>query len=315
MHRIIALLISFCSITLMGCEKEDFLLPDVENHSDDSKSVLILGNSYSRDAFSYVPALLDESGHKIDITILCINGNALSTHYDALGYNRNKFDIDTYDYESHRWRTYTDTTALQTLAAKDWKLVIMQDGGNTAKDYKKTSSNVTNLDYYLHSILPQTHVSYMINPPHPIGHSSLNGGSNNDEYNVIVGVAQQLVADGLVADLVPCGTAIQNARQAELQTLGNYGDLSYEGKHLQEGIPCLIEAYVGAYFIAEFFGYRYCINNSSIKVDQTWVSRQQIPGQHGKAVVGDDTQYELSKQAAIDAVSAPLQITNKIGHQ
>lgn len=312
MHKLLVVLISFCSLSLMGCEKEDFWLPEVGSHPDDNECVLIFGNSYSRDAFSYVPALLEESGLQINITILCINGNALSTHYEALGYNRSKFEIDTYDFENHRWRTYKDSTALQSIISKDWKLVIMQDGGNTAKDYHKTSTNVKNLKSYLQRVIPQAHFSYMINPPHPIGHPSLNGGSNNEEYSVIVRIAKQLVADGIVADLVPCGTAIQNARQTDLQTLGNYGDLSYEGKHLQEGIPCMIEAYVGANFIADFFGYEYSIFNSQLRINQTWVSKQQIPGQHGKVVTGDDAQYELSKHAAIDAVTTPLQITNVI---
>lgn len=297
------------SMTLLGCEKEDLISPETENVHDDTKSVLILGNSYSRDAFSYVPALLQEAGVNIDISILCLNGKALSTHYDVLQYNRSQYQIDTYDYESHRWYTYTDTTALSTITSKDWKLVIMQEGGNVARVNQTTSYNVYNVETYLKKVLPNAYYSYMLNPPHPLGHSTLAGTHNNEEYEIIKGVANGLVIEGSVSDIVPCGTAIQNARQTELQILGDYGDLSYEGKHLQEGLPCLIEAYVGAAYIANFFHYSYDIKSSSLRIIQSWVNQQQIPGRHGKVIVGDDEKYELCKSAAIDAINNPLEIT------
>lgn len=312
MKNLISLTIFVCvSMTLLGCEKEDFFLPEMENVHDDTQSVLIIGNSYSRDAFSYVPALLQEAGVNVDISILCLNGKALSTHYDVLQHNRPQYDIDTYEYESHRWHTYSDTTALQTITSKDWKLVIMQEGSIVAREYQKTSNNVNNTITYLRNALPNATFSYMLNPPHPLGHSTLAGTHNNEEYVIIKNVAYELANESLVSDIVPCGTAIQNARQTELQLLGDYGDLSYEGKHLQEGLPCLIEAYVGAAYIANFFHYPFDINSSSLKINQTWVSQQHIPGKHGKAIEGDEEQYELCKAVAIDAANYPFEITTR----
>lgn len=297
------------SMTCWGCEKGDLTLPEKEYTHDGIESVLIIGNSYSRDAFSYVPALLQEAGINVDISILCLNGKALSTHYDVLLHNRALYDIDSYDYESHRWYTCTDTTALPTISSKDWKLVIMQEGGNVARVCQTTSANVINLSTYLRKLLPLAPFSYMLNPPHPIGHSTLAGTHNNDEFEIIADVTNELVKEGLVYDIVPCGTAIQNARQTALQRLRDYGDLSYEGKHLQEGLPCLIEAYVGAACIANFFHYPFDIDSSSLMTNQTWVNQQHIPGKHGKAIEGDEEQIELCKSVAIDAVDYPLTIS------
>lgn len=312
MKNLLFLIIFVCvSMTLLGCEKEDFFLPEMENVHDDTQSVLIIGNSYSRDAFSYVPALLQEAGINVDISILCLNGKALSTHYDVLQYNRSLYQIDTYDCESHRWYTYTDTTALSTIISEEWKLVIIQEGSNAARVYQTTSNNVYNVKAFLKKALPYAYYSYMVNPPHPLGHSTLEGTHNNEEYEMIKEVANDLVKEGFVSDIVPCGTAIQNARQTDLQQLGDYGDLSYEGKHLQEGLPCLIEAYVGAAYIANFFHYPFDIYCSSLKTNQTWVNLQHIPGKHGRAIEGDEDLYELCKTVAIEAVNHPLKITFK----
>lgn len=297
------------SMTLLGCEKEDFFLPEMENVHDDTQSVLIIGNSYSRDAFSYVPALLQEAGINVDISILCLNGKALSTHYDVLVHNRAQYDIDTYDYGRQRWYTYTDTTALSTITSKDWKLVILQEGSNVARGYQKTSANVNNVKLYLQKALPNAYFTFMLNPPHPLGHPTLEGTHNDEEYEMITDVASALLRESFVSDIVPCGTAIQNARHTKLQLLGDNEDLSYEGKHLQEGLPCLIEAYVGAAYIANYFHYPFDIKCSSLIINQNWISKQHIPGRHGKAIEGDEYHYELSKTVAIDALNFPLNLT------
>lgn len=104
--------------------------------------------------------------------------------------------------------------------------------------------------------------------------------------------------------VIPCGTGIHLARQNEtLNALGDYGGLTYEGVHLQEGLPCLLSAYVSTMKILELFGIGYkSVLGEQTRPTQEWITAKAIPGQNGTSVGVTDANCYLAQKIATQAI-------------
>lgn len=315
------LLSSFCIFTV-ACSTED---SNVDAYSisqdggdDDSEpckdsvliNVLVIGNSLSRDAFSYVPFIMESScvGLKINVSILYIGGVALSTHWDYLSRGRNMFLLDTYSQTDGKWETTSNVDGSVVIQQK-WNLVVLQEGSVKGRTYAETLINVDSFKKAIKAVNPEAKIAYMINPPHADGDKSIEPYSSDDIWEMFARTSGELLENNNVDYVFPCGTAIQNARHTYLDSLGNFGHLSYDGVHLQEGIPCLIDAYTVSQSLINLFDIDASINNNTLQVNQEWVKEKNIPGQHGKAITGSSEDYELCKKCALSAVNNPFCIT------
>jgi hypothetical protein len=108
--------------------------------------------------------------------------------------------------------------------------------------------------------------------------------------------------------IIPCGTAIQNARYTIVDKHGDFGHLSYDGDHLQEGLPCLLEAYVAAQFFCNLYGLGSTVSSCTIETSQEWVDSKHIPGKHGSAINGTREEYDICKRCALAAIEHPYEI-------
>lgn len=276
-------------------------------------SILVIGNSYSRDAFSYVPAIIESSCNttSVEMDILQIGGVSLDTHLDALIQQLPSFVLDEYN---NGWISTGGCRAGPIICKKNWDLVIIQEGGIVARSYDKTKANVSGIVSYIKKEFPEIDICFMLNPTHPEGSSMLGSFGSNEEFSIICNVAAKLVDERIVNEIVPCGTAIQLARSTYLDDLGDYGHLSYEGRHLQEGLPCLIEAYAASQFIMNRLHLDATIYDSELQIDQPWVDGCNVPGQHGRVITGTDVDYALCKQCAYNAVAYPYSSVFKLIH-
>lgn len=270
--------------------------------------VLCIGNSYSRDAFCYVPSIIEASvsNVSIEMDILQIGGVSLDTHFKSLLSDTPSFILDSYSPAVSRWSSTGEYPAGKILGKKDWDMVIIQEGGEVARSYEITRSNISGIVSYLRAFYPNVPIYYMLNPTHPVGSQKLEGFSSDEEFAIISKVAERLLSENTVDGVIPCGTAIQLARKTYLDQLGDFGHLSFEGRHLQEGIPCLIEALTAAQFIMNIFNVNGSIDDCQLFVDQQWVSDRNIPGQHGLAILGSADDYDLCKRCALNAVASPF---------
>lgn len=273
-------------------------------------NILVIGNSVSRDAFSYVPALFKElcPMKSLNIEILYIGGVALSAHWESICAKYPIFTLDSYFSENSRWEIKENVRADDVLSKKR-DLVILQEGSVTSRAYKETQANIKHISEYIRSIHPDLRVAYMLNPSNPEGSESLGKLTSDEVWRMISLTAKQLLNNQCVNYVIPCGTAIQNARRTYMAELGDFGNLSYEGRHLQEGLPCLIEAYTATHTLFKIFGLDASVSDSNLKITQPWIALQNIPGQHGKVVEGSEDDYALCKTCAQLAVEIPYEIS------
>ena len=239
-----SLVIGFCLVLfIVSCSKSP--IGGEQSYTELHKremNILILGNSFSRDAFSYSPILAEFScrGIQINMSILQIGGVNLDTHYSGIINDDDVFILDQYTTQRGKWISTKNVRASSVLDSFKWDLVILQDGASTSRDYTSVRQNIINVKLGLGKSCSAAEYAFMIIPPFIEGSASLKGLSPNKDFLDLYECANRLLNEKFVDYLIPCGTAIQPARNTYLDSLGDYGHLSYDGRHLQEGIPCLI---------------------------------------------------------------------------
>lgn len=297
----------FVPVFLFSCSSDEEFFLDENNQVN----ILIIGNSYSRDAFSYVPSLLEtmSPGIIVNMNILYVGGVSLSKHIDYIENNTPSFILDEYQPLKRQWISYKEVLARSIVSKMDWDCVIVQESSSLTKVYEDFSYHISYITNYVKSHQKRRgKYAFMINPAHPQGSKSLGKITTDEEFFLFAESARQILDNHLVDFVVPCGTAIQNARQTYLDMLGEYGHLSYDGRHLQEGIPCWIEAYVAAKILIQQLSLPVKDNPNLLSITQNWVYDKNIPGQHGEVIEGTEDDYKVCEKCALLAVEFPYAI-------
>ena len=200
-----------------------------------SKSIKILaiGNSFADNAMAYLYPILAALGYD-DIVLgnLFIGGCSLATHTDNALNN-----LPAYTYRKNTTGKFVnvDNVSISTaLADEDWQYVTMQQAsGASGLIY---TYDVEALKNYVYGILDKSRCellwhmtwAYQQDSTHPEFHNYNN--CQLEMYQSIVRCVQQkITVDSDFIDVIPSGTAIQNARTSYL------GDtLTADGFHLDE---------------------------------------------------------------------------------
>ena len=275
-------------------------------------SLLAIGNSYSRDALSYLPFLLKESGVDIRIGILYKGSCTLQQHYTLISTDGDYEAYDVYEPTSGVWETRTGINISTALQYTQCDIVTLQQQSSNSRDY-------TTFQPYLNDIITLVtgmagfpiKYGWILTPAYPTGYSGLGDDTSDEMFTKICTAVGKVMDETAIDFYIPCGTAIQNARKSSLNSLGDFGGLTYEGLHLQEGIPCLLEAYVAAMYILNITGKgNRGIYASLLRPTQTWVTAHAIPQQNGNSVGVTDANCVLAQKCASFAIRKPLVITD-----
>ena len=304
---------------LLSCSGAEASFEDIMNdfpEETDSvqvlrKNVLVIGNSLSRDACSYVPFLLEELYPIVSLNfdIYYKGGVGLSSHWNSINTLKNDHTLDFYLHNEGKWQSVSNVNGEDVIKWKKWDLVILQEGNVSCRDYQLTSTNISNIVSWIRKWQSDCPIAYLMVPPQPEGSSVLGEYTSDEMWSVFSITAQQLADNEFVSYVIPCGTAIQNARHTHLDNYGDYGHLTFDGTHLQEGLPCLIEAYTVAQSLFTLFNLRLSIEQSNLVVTNDFVESKMIPGRHGSVITGSMEDYELCKRCALAAVADPYHIT------
>lgn len=326
MHKSLFILTLLLSIVLSCTADDDFeatqrtncaadtvaVAPDKKNLAETGEyHILVIGNSFSRDAFSYVPALMQNicPNIHVDVDILYRGGVHLNSHWASICDGLKDLTVDYYSTDNGYWTTFYNQSGSELIASCQWDLVVLQEGNIWCREYAKTKPDIDNLTNYIRSVQPSERFAFLFVPAQPNGNTSLGDYTSDEAWALFVQTAQTLMLNGDVDYVIPCGTAIQNARHTQLNMLGNFGQLTYEGTHLQEGIPCLIDAYAATQSLFNIFGIDASIADSDLEVTSAWASTQNIPGAHGRVITGCAEAYRISKECALQAIAHPYELT------
>ena len=286
----------------------------------DTLRVLSIGNSFSLDAFSYVPFIMKAVAPQVYLKfdIMYIGGGSLNEFYNALD-STTWAPVDEgtptnfIHYWSHGakpWDGLNNVPMTDVIDTHPWDVIVLQQQSNASRDYSTYQPYLNQIiDWLDEKVTCQHEYAWLITPSYPDNLPRLAPDTTSVQmFERILQCVCLVQQDTGIELLLPCGTAIQNARATPLDSLGDQGHL-FDYLHLQEGIPCLIEAYTATAALLARYGLSDRVWADVTWIDQQWLCAKNIQEINGLPVGMSEENRAIAKQCARAALDNPLVIT------
>lgn len=274
----------------------------LEPETKRSMSILFVGNSLTQDGIAYLPYMLKNYYPEVDFKIYMwyIGGKTLGDHY-ANFTSSGVADIFSVAENSESWTNYDKSkTMASVLSTYTFDVVCMQEYFNYKSSYTNCNDWNNCRDYILKNYKGGNalkFISLFHAPLRKEGHDVHEVYTRTENGNALI--LQTTVSE----DIIPMGIAVYRALETELNTLGDYGQLSNDGTHTQEGLPCLLQTYVTLCWMFDRYDINKSIYGHPFRITTDIYKKISVPGPNlGSGVVkGTDAQYLLAQEIAIKA--------------
>lgn len=258
--------------------------------------ILSIGNSFSQDTAYYLYDIAKSADMNIIVGNLYSSGCSLERHWNYASNNEKAYIY--YKWASHDMMVTEDLTMKDVLLDEDWDYITFQQSSGESGIYSTYQPYLNKLITYVKKNAIKPNVKFALNMTW--AYASI---SNNENYayygynqyimfNEIVNSYKQASLETGIDILIPCGTAIQNARTNKyLRAVGN--DLTSDSYHLNTGI--------GRY-IAGLTLFETIIKEENIDRDLNDDVKFTLPIKDG------ETLTKLAKKAVKNAVIDPYNI-------
>ena len=271
--------------------------------------VLSIGSSFGQDCTVYAPWLMEEMDADTAVTfgIVYMSGGTISQYngwFDdgtALNYYKRATGADA-------WASGTQKSLKAALDDEAWDVILVNqsayDGG--------VWSEYAELETYLEKIV--TYIGHPVKLGYLMPQAALKYASRYT-YADLAECAQKAYDGSVVSFVVPAGTAIENARNTSLNSVGDRpgGLAADETGHLQEGLPVLIANYVTAAKLLEVTqGGIDKIMGCTLTPTTVWVTSHNIPGVNpnpASATGVTAANILLGQRCAVQAVKKPYEVS------
>lgn len=269
--------------------------------------VLSVGNSFSQDAFAYVPFLVEEFAPEVelDLALLYIGGCSLERHHGNMLNGTPDYTYWYYHSGDGRWTSEPEKSLQYGLEKMDWDIVVFQQQSSKSRYYDTYQPFLDELLDYTKERLPRAHFAWLMTQPYGTGYKELGDMSMEEMWARINMCSERVLKETCIEMVIPGGTGIQNARYTELDRLGGSGHLVADGYHLQEGIPSLIEGLIATHSFLKFYGKEIDVEKSQLKVTPEWRKARNTPGPNGEPEEANDEEYRMARQCARWAIESP----------
>ncbi|MBR6282800.1 MAG: DUF4886 domain-containing protein [Muribaculaceae bacterium] len=304
------ILLAVVALLATGCtssKPDEPTLPADLPTPTSSLRILSVGNSFSLDAFLYVPYLMIEAAPEVDITIgiLMQSGGALQTQHFKL-----TNDVQYFYFKWTRSKGYWEESTRigrEVLAEEPWDVVVLQQLSQLSTNYNTYTAPLDGVLAWLRNQGYQGKLGWLLTQSYANGYYPLADGSvttssgqplrTSDEMAAAVAQCAKRVMEDYDFDLLlPCGTAVQRARHTTLNSEGDFGGLTADGFHMQEGIGRYIEACAVTYALLTPEA-----RLGDINVRNSW----NCPYPHSSITGMSPTNQALARQCAQDAAINP----------
>lgn len=269
-------------------------------------SILFIGNSLTQDAISYLPWLLTTLAPEVSFKfyIWYCGGYTLAQHYSRISNNQTCETFSRCE-DNTAWTNSNNSITMQyILEHYKFDIVCLQE-------YFNYKSSYTDADLApFNNIISYIRANYN----YPFKVATLFHQPKRDVAESVFNLTKQ--GNGLIlrktdAEILnPAGIAIYRAMSTDLDSLGDQGHLSPDGTHSQEGLPCILQAYVSALWIFDQLSLPRSVVNDKQRITTAIYNSLYIPGPNGSLVVGTDEQYNLAQDVAVKAWKEGIALLN-----
>ena len=266
-----------------------------------SISILFVGNSLTQDGIAYLPYMLKNYYPEVDFKFYMwyIGGYTLEQQYDVFSSN-GKADIFSVAENSQSWTNFNKSkTMASVLSTYKFDIVCMQEYFKLQKEDFITDWNDC-YDYIKSNYTGGNDLEFI-----SLFHAPMRGSSYDvDQIYKRTEDGNALILKTTNAqDMIPNGIAVYRALQTDLNTLGDAQQLSPDGVHTQEGLPCLLQTYVTLCWLFDRLDIDKSIYGHPMRTTTEIYKKISVPGANlGSGVItGTDAQNLLAQEIAINA--------------
>ena len=274
-----------------------------------SIAILFVGNSLTQDGIAYLPYVLKTYYPEIDFKIYMwyMGGKTLADHYSAFT-SGGKANIFSVAENTTAWTNSSTTVMSSVLSTYKFDIVCMQEYFNYKESYKDCTDWNNCRDYITTNYKggnPLKFISLFHAPLRKDGYDVNDVFKRTEDGNALI--LQSTISE----DLIPNGIAVYRALDTDLNTLGDLGQLSPDGTHTQEGLPCLLQTWVTLLWLFDKLGINKSIYGHPMRMTTAIYNSISVPGANlGSGVVqGTEAQNLLAQEVAIKAYKEGKQFT------
>jgi hypothetical protein len=277
-------------------------------------NILSIGNSYSRDSLPYVPYILKNINPDlaVNIGILYYGGCSLQQHDEFIHDGSTVYEYNEYNGGNSWSLPVTGKSIGYAINKREWDIVLLQQKSSDSVNYATFQPHLDNIVSWLTDNLNYNFkIGWLMTHAYAPGYAGLSSlGMTSDEMALASSQnAHNVVSDTVVDFFIPYGIAIQNARKTSLNSIAN--SLTYEGTHLNEGIPVLIAGYTIAQTIDNlFFHSGKSILGDQLRPSAQWISEIKVADPHGDVLGVSNENCFLAQKCALMAIKKTNVITN-----
>ena len=279
---------------------DSFYLPVASKKlAQKSISILFIGNSLTQDAVSYVPYLLRNLCPDVSFRfyIWYNGGYTLAQHYAKFTTDQS-CEIFSECSDSINWNNYNNSVKMSDiLSSRQFDIVCFQEYFNYKSSY--TDADLVDINNCISYIRSNYDRNFKVVT---LFHAPLRSAA--DRVFELTKIGNGLILKKTIAEsMIAPGVAVYNALSSALDSLGDNGHLSPDGTHTQEGLPCLLQAYVVFLWIMRQLSIPISINNSPLRITTDIYNLISTPGPNlGTGVIpGSEPENLLAQEIAIIA--------------
>ena len=277
-----------------------------------SISILFVGNSLTQDGIAYLPYMLKNYYPEVDFKFYMwyIGGYTLEQQYDVFSSN-GKATIFSVAENSQSWTNFNKSkTMASVLSTYKFDIVCMQEYFKLEKEdfitdwndcYGYIKSNYTggnDLEFISLFHAPMRGSNYDVDQIY----------KRTEDGNTLI------LQTTDTKDMIPNGIAVYRALQTDLNTLGDKQQLSPDGVHTQEGLPCLLQTYVTLCWLFDRLGIDKSIYGHPMRMTTEIYKKISVPGANlGSGVItGTEEQNLLAQEIAINAYNEGKEFVRQV---
>ena len=277
-----------------------------------SISILFVGNSLTQDGIAYLPYMLKNYYPEVDFKFYMwyIGGYTLEQQYDVFSSN-GKANIFSVAENSQSWTNFNKSkTMASVLSTYKFDIVCMQEYFKLEKEDFITDWNDC-YDYIKSNYTGGNDLEFI-----SLFHAPMRGSNYDvDQIYKRTEDGNTLILQTTdTKDMIPNGIAVYRALQTDLNTLGDKQQLSPDGVHTQEGLPCLLQTYVTLCWLFDRLGIDKSIYGNPMRMTTEIYKKISVPGANlGSGVItGTEEQNLLAQEIAINAYNEGKEFVRQV---
>ena len=277
-------------------------IKEAKDYGKCSLSILFVGNSLTQDGIAYLPYMLKNYYPAVDFKIYMwyTGGETLGGHYSNFT-SSGTAGIFSVAENSEKWTNYNSSKTMKSvLSTYKFDIVCMQEYFNYKESYTNCNDWNNCRNYIVENYKGGNDLKFI---------SLLHAPLRKEGYDVHTVYNRTKEGNALILrstvseDLIPFGIAVYNALKTDLNNLGDLKQLSPDGTHTQEGLPCLLQTYVALEWIFDRWNINKTVLGNEMRMTTEIYNKIAVPGANlGSGVVtGTDAQYRIAQEVAIAA--------------